>query len=104
MNKAVLALVLLASAFVRPASANMGRPWSDSQPAGDPAGLIDVAIKRERLVLDLRDVPKDRRARISATYELVNEGDAKSLELVFATGWPERAARGRNLSRPPPRS
>lgn len=78
-------LVLLAIPLA--AHANVGRPTWGGDPAGEPIGMIDVAIEREELVIDLRAVEqRDGLASVSATYHLANRGDAKSLDLVFASG------------------
>ena len=86
MNRAVLALTVLISALPITAHANVGARTQGGQRAGEPAGIVEVAITHEELVIDLRPLEQRGRARVTATYHLDNRADAKHLDLVFASG------------------
>lgn len=68
------------------ASANVGAPTSGGQLAGEPAGIRDVAILREDLVIDLRPLADDGEVEVVATYHLDNPAAETALDLVFASG------------------
>ena len=68
------------------ASANVGPPSWGGQLVGEPAGITDIAILREDLVIDLRPVADDGLVAVAATYHLDNRGAGKHLDLVFASG------------------
>lgn len=77
-------MILLAVAA--PAWANVGKRNGGAPYTGEPTG-IDVRIASEELVIDLRPVViKDAEASVRATYHLDNVGDAKHLDLMFASG------------------
>lgn len=66
------------------ASANMASPVRPGFPVGEPFGaLAQVEIARERLEFDLRTLESRWRIAVSATYELVNPGDAVEASLWF---------------------
>lgn len=80
----VLALVL---ALPSPALANVGAPTYGGTPAGEPGGIIDVAIVHEELAIDLRPLAAaDGRVQVAATYHLDNKGSERTLDLMFASG------------------
>jgi len=82
----LLALAIMAAAAGR-AGANAGKPWGGGVRAGELGGIEGVAIAREELVIDLRPlVTEGELATVRATYHLDNRGDARRLDLVFATG------------------
>lgn len=68
------------------ASANLGKRSSGADPAGEPQGMIDVAITREELAIDLRPIEAGGRALVDVAYQLDNRGGAKQLALIFASG------------------
>lgn len=68
------------------ASANVGPPSWGGQLAGEPAGITDIAILREDLVIDLRPLADDGLVAVAATYHLDNRAAARHLDLVFASG------------------
>lgn len=81
-----LALALLA--LPAPARGNMAEPYTGparaGHAAGEPAGgLRSVFIERERLRLDLRPLADDEPARVEALYRVRNDGQARTLDLVF---------------------
>lgn len=78
----LVALLLLPSL----ARANVGRPTFGGQYTGEPLGLIDIAITREELAIDLVRIPDRGNARVSATYELDHRGEPRPLDLVFVAG------------------
>jgi len=85
----ILVLVLIGALVLpTPASANMANPHQPGDPVGEPSGgLESVAIERETLVLDLRPLADDQPAVVDATYNVRNDGSARTLRLVFvATG------------------
>ena len=84
LGRGVAMVVVVASAQI--ASANAGQPWSGGQLTGEPAGITDVAIAHEELVIDLRPLADEGLVAVSATYHLDNRAGAKHLDLVFATG------------------
>lgn len=82
----VLVLGLLLSALPGSATANVGAPTRGGQRAGEPTGIVDVAITRKELVIDLRKLPDDGPVTVAATYQLENRAGARRLDLVFASG------------------
>ncbi len=68
------------------AHANMGQPWRDGEPAGEPGGIRAIAIARETLEIDLRPLARAAPIDVTATYQLVNRAAARRIELVFASG------------------
>ena len=86
MTRVMLSQVLLIIAAPDLASANAGRPTSDGFPAGDPSGIVDVAITHEELVIDLRPLADRGLVLVRATYHLDSPAGAKQLDLVFASG------------------
>lgn len=84
-HRAAAALAVLVAALPA-ASANVGAPSSGGQLAGEPAGVRDVAILREELVIDLRPLAADGRVAVAATYHLDNPNAEQVLDLVFASG------------------
>ncbi len=80
----VVAALLIASSHV--AIANVGAPTFGGQQAGEPAGIVDVAITHEELVIDLRPLAQQGLVTVAATYHLDNRATAKRLDLVFASG------------------
>jgi hypothetical protein len=68
-----------------PAGANIGpRWWGDL--ATEPAGLKEVAILCEELVIDLRPLAAGEPGEVQATYHLSNFGPARKLDLLFVFG------------------
>lgn len=78
----LLALLLLPAA----ARANFGTIWSGGQVVAEPVGIIDVAITRETLTIDLRPLATNSPAQVEAIYHLSNDGPEKKLDLLFASG------------------
>jgi hypothetical protein len=87
--------------------ANAGPPYyTDGQIAAEPSGLAGIAISREALDIDMRDLFPNPRATheqvdspeirnpivVSAVYSLTNRGPAREVGLVFASGAPSTAA------------
>lgn len=68
------------------ASGNIAAPWRSGQPVGEPAGLRTVRIERETLILDLRPLSAGTSAVVEATYQLYNQGDTLTTDLVFVSG------------------
>lgn len=81
-NRAVCAWL----AWTCSASANVGRPNTGGQVAGEPAGIENISIEREALTLDLRPLAEGGAVRVEAVYRLNNTGPERSLELLFAAG------------------
>jgi len=83
-------LFLLLTAFlstVPTARANMAEQkpaWRAGEVGGEPGGgLKSIHILRETLLIDLRPLRAGRPALVEATYRVRNDGDERSLELVF---------------------
>lgn len=87
-----VALVALAVCVLAPgrAAANVGRRIWGGALIAEPGGIPDIAIQHEQLVLDLRPIAAQDRARVTATYQLDNHAAAATLSLVFVSG--ERSA------------
>lgn len=83
--------VLIVAAIPAVAYANIGPPSTGGQVVAEPMGVVDVAIDRETLTLDLRPLADNGRVRVEAIYHLHNHGAEKQLELVFAMGAPNVA-------------
>lgn len=66
--------------------ANAGPPSKGGHYAGEPAGVLAVAIARERLTIDMRPLSNDALVQVEASYELHNRGTAETIELIFAVG------------------
>jgi hypothetical protein len=82
----VLVVVALAATLVLPlaATANMANPVAPGDAVGEPSGeLAGLHIERESLELDLRPLAEGSAARIDATYHVRNDGEARSVDLVF---------------------
>ncbi len=79
---AALIVAVCASA----ASANMGPPWIGGRVVAEPDGMKGVRVLHESLVIDLRPVARGEFAHVEATYRFRNDGPARQLELLFATG------------------
>ena len=84
-------IVVLALTAV--ASANVGKANFAGTSGTEPHGLRGVAIARELLTIDMRPVDGQHDALVTATYHLVNHGDAVTADLVFVAGTPSGAAR-----------
>ncbi len=75
---------VVSSLLVPKAEANITSPRTAGDLVGEPTGsLRSLAIIREMLSLDLRPINKVGLARIVATYEVRNEGQSTSVDLVF---------------------
>lgn len=85
MNRFVCA-ALVAAACTSAASANFGPPWIGGRVVAEPDGMKGVRVLHEALVLDLRPVAGGEFAHVEATYRFRNDGPARQLELLFATG------------------
>lgn len=68
------------------AVSNVGPPWSGGQLVAEPVGVIDIAIIHEELTIDLRPLADNKQAHVQAIYQLQNDRDAKTLQLLFASG------------------
>src|SRR6516165_5242268 len=80
-----LAIGLLSFILFSPAWANFApRFWGDI--ASEPAGFKEVTINQEQLVIDLRPLVRAEPARVEATYNLLNCGASKHLDLLFISG------------------
>lgn len=90
--------IFLVTAFCGPSLvwANMGPPvvYRAGSDAGEliGTGLEELAIIRERLSLDLRPLEQGKPLRVTAIYEIRNEGAARTVDLLFIGG---RMAEGR---------
>ena len=75
-------LVLLPAA---PALANMGAPWQEGTPAGEPFGALrDVAVEHEALSFDLLPLAGGERIfAVEAVYRLRNDGATVAGEVLF---------------------
>jgi hypothetical protein len=84
----LLCVTLIIAHILHPATvnANVGPPWSGGQVVAEPIGVIDIAINHEELTIDLRPLANNNRAQVQAIYQLQNDGDAKTLQLLFASG------------------
>ncbi|MGH7221717.1 MAG: hypothetical protein ACRELF_00650, partial [Gemmataceae bacterium] len=65
--------------------ANIGPQWWGDRTA-EPLGLKGVAIIREKLSIDLRQLTAVQPVEVEAIYHLNNSGSAKKLDLLFITG------------------
>jgi hypothetical protein len=54
--------------------------------ASEAWGIKEVAIVHEQLAIDLRPVVRADLARVDVTYELINSGASKHLDLLFVSG------------------
>jgi hypothetical protein len=84
-------IVLVGGLFVllmvpKEVHANVGPKWWGTYGSEPQGGLVDVAIQRETLKLDLRPVANLEPATVEATYHLYNSGAVKKVELVFVAG------------------
>ena len=79
---AAVALLLIGNA----ASANVGKPDLPGQPAGEPLGLIPVAVVGETLVIDMRPLADGGPVRVAAEYRLDNRGPERQSDLGFVSG------------------
>ena len=79
-------LATVASLVLVPAAgANFApRFWGDA--AGEPLGLKNVAIVRERLTIDLRPLSDMNLVHVDVTYDLNNAGEWESFVLLFISG------------------
>jgi hypothetical protein len=77
---------LVAAVCASAASANMGPPWIGGRVVAEPDGMKGVRVLHEALVIDLRPVAGGQFAHVEATYRFRNDGPARQLELLFATG------------------
>jgi len=66
--------------------ANAGPPSRGGQIAGEPHGLKDVSIARERLRIDLRPLERGDKVMVDVQYQLRNRGPVRTLDLLFAGG------------------
>jgi hypothetical protein len=63
---------------------NAGPSWHEGDPVGEPApSLASVFIERETLSIDLRPLARGGRALVEAAYLLRNDGEGRTLDLVF---------------------
>ena len=82
-----LVLVICALVVAAPAGANVGRKHFPGTRTTEPNGLRDVAIEREELRFDLRQVGEHRYATVSAVYHLNNTSAMTvTAPLVFVSG------------------
>lgn len=80
------ALLLLTIALSTPgtALANMANPVKEGSAIGEPSGdLKSIRIEREQLTLDLRPLAQGSPAVIEAIYKVRNEGEGRTIELIF---------------------
>jgi hypothetical protein len=77
---------LVAAVCASAASANMGPPWIGGRVVAEPDGMKGVRVLHETLVIDMRPVARGEFAHVEATYRFRNDGPARQLELLFATG------------------
>jgi hypothetical protein len=77
---------LVAAVCASAASANMGPPWIGGRVVAEPDGMKGVRVLHETLVIDLKPVARGEFAHVEATYRFRNDGPARQLELLFATG------------------
>lgn len=77
---------LVAAVCASAASANMGPPWIGGPMFAEPDGMKGVRVLHETLVIDLRPVARGEFAQVEAIYRFRNDGPARQLELLFATG------------------
>lgn len=77
---------LIAAVCASAASANMGPPWIGGRVVTEPDGMKGVRVLHESLVIDMRPVAGGQFAQVEATYRFRNDGPARQLELLFATG------------------
>lgn len=77
---------LVAAVCASVASANMGPPTIHGRVVAEPDGMKGVRVLHESLVIDLRPVARGEFAQVEATYRFRNDGPARQLELLFATG------------------
>ena len=78
--------VALTLALADPARANVGKPDLPGHPAGEPLGLIPVAVVGETLVIDMRPLADGGPVRVAAEYRLDNRGPERQLDLGFVSG------------------
>ena len=81
---AIFAAVLFAPF---PAQANMGPPWVEGYPVGEPVGALQhISIVEEDLLFDLLPlVATGREYEVSAVYRLTNHGPLAEVELLFVS-------------------
>jgi hypothetical protein len=83
MFRGLLVLVALTAS----AHANTAKWWGEGTQPAEPGGLKDIAIEHEDLRFDMRPVPTDGTASVSATYHLDNRSaETVSTPLVFIAG------------------
>ncbi len=82
MRSLIVALLLIPAL----AWANAAKRSSEGDAVGEPMGMIDVAIVREDLTIDLRRLDSGGDAVVDVAYQLENRGPAKQLALIFASG------------------
>lgn len=64
--------------------ANMANPYQEGDQVGEPTGeLRSVAIEHESLVMNLVPLANDGPAKVSATYDVRNDGTQRTLKLLF---------------------
>ncbi|HEX5417930.1 MAG TPA: hypothetical protein VFZ25_19915 [Chloroflexota bacterium] len=79
-----LLVILALLATTGPSWANMANPYQEGDQVGEPTGdLRSVAIEHESLVMDLAPLALDSPARVSATYDVRNDGQPHNLTLLF---------------------
>ena len=82
--KIILLSILMLGIISTAAIANITSPHTFGDLVGEPTGsLRSLAIIREMLSLDLRPIDKVGLARIVATYQVSNQGQSTSVDLVF---------------------
>ncbi len=80
----VLLVASLSSLITVKALANMANPVKAGSAVGEPSGdLKSLHIERETLELDLRPLAQGSAAIIEATYRVRNEGETRTLDLIF---------------------
>jgi hypothetical protein len=103
---ALAALMLWVLVAASRAEANAGPPYYTSgQIAAEPSGMAGIAISRERLMIDMRQLsirPKiNNPIDVSVTYSITNSGPAREVALIFASGAPATAGFSVMLNRQP---
>ncbi len=83
----LLSLVLLIfGLYTTPVQANMGVPYWGGQLVAEPTGLAEMAITRETLTIDLRGLATNEPVQVEALYQIDNQGAARTVNLIFASG------------------
>ncbi|WP_242108106.1 hypothetical protein [Luteimonas aquatica] len=85
---ALWAAVPWLAAFSPATHANMGKPWSDGDPAAEPVGFGRTRVDEERLWLDFTglDADSEGKVAIQALYTLRHDGPDAVLRPLFVTG------------------